>query len=510
MVPPLVVKTSMIKKGVIIAVLALMCALPLVAQNDDDDWLIGDDWLDQSNFDSFSRQATKTFDGFRDSANARFARKLARQWQQVELQKPVDSPRKPGPVTPPKAPAPQEGAKSEVLPQHKTVKPVPSAPSQTRNMPPPEAVGSMERVTVSFHKQSINLDMPKDSLLSRCVLTSNDEKAVGRMWESMTKVGMQTCIDRLLLQQHLLHLNDWGMYDITSRLAAKMFADDNRRAVATVFLMNQMEYDARIARTDKGLASLLALDCMVYSNPFVTFGGRRYFLFMPDGSQRDYYGNLYTYSCTMEGARLPISMVLECAPTLPVAISPKAFSRTVAGKKVEMSVNENLMDFYRDYPHVDISIYANAGVDCLFTAAVGRWFRPMVEGKTNYEAVSVLLHYIQFGFEYGTDEVQFGYEKPFFCEENFYYPMNDCEDRSILFSYLVRYLLGLDVVLLEYPDHVATAVCFAGEIVDGDYIEVDGKHYVLCDPTYIGADVGMAQPAYKSVSANIVKLRPVQ
>ena len=42
----------------------------------------------------------------------------------------------------------------------------------------------------------------------------------------------------------------------------------------------------------------------------------------------------------------------------------------------------------------------------------------------------------------------------------FYYPYCDCEDRSVLYSYLVRNLLKLDVVLLDYPNHIATAVCF--------------------------------------------------
>lgn len=47
---------------------------------------------------------------------------------------------------------------------------------------------------------------------------------------------------------------------------------------------------------------------------------------------------------------------------------------------------------------------------------------------------------------------------------NYYYPYSDCEDRSILFARLVKDLLGLDVVLLYYPAHIATAVCFKGEV----------------------------------------------
>ena len=36
-----------------------------------------------------------------------------------------------------------------------------------------------------------------------------------------------------------------------------------------------------------------------------------------------------------------------------------------------------------------------------------------------------------------------------------------------------------------------------------DYIVVDGKRYTICDPTYIGADIGMCMPKYISVQPEI-------
>ena len=172
-----------------------------------------------------------------------------------------------------------------------------------------------------------------------------------------------------------------------------------------------------------------------------------------------------------------------------------------------MPVNLNMIDFYRHYPQVDMAVYANAAIDEDFAERIEKNFRPMVQGKSTYDAVSALLNYMHYGFDYATDQEQFGYEKPFFCEENYFYSKNDCEDRSILFSRLVRNLLGLDVVLLDYPNHIATAVCFPEGNVQGDYYDVDGKRYVVCDPTYIGASIGMTQPAYRTTLAKIIQLR---
>ncbi len=119
-------------------------------------------------------------------------------------------------------------------------------------------------------------------------------------------------------------------------------------------------------------------------------------------------------------------------------------------------------------------------------------------------AANILLHFVQTAFEYATDDEQFGKERPLFADETLFYPYSDCEDRAILYSVFVRELLGLDVVLLHYPGHLATAVCFDTEVY-GDYMTIDGKRYIVCDPTYINADIGQAMPRFKQTPANIIK-----
>ena len=93
----------------------------------------------------------------------------------------------------------------------------------------------------------------------------------------------------------------------------------------------------------------------------------------------------------------------------------------------------------------------------------------------------------------------------FFAEESLYYPYCDCEDRSILFSRLVRDLLGLKVILVYYPGHLATAVHFTEEI-KGDYIILDDRKYVVCDPTYLGAFVGETMSGMDNSTAKVILL----
>ena len=117
----------------------------------------------------------------------------------------------------------------------------------------------------------------------------------------------------------------------------------------------------------------------------------------------------------------------------------------------------------------------------------------------------MLLRFVQTAFVYRKDETQFGREKPFFAEETLFYPYSDCEDRSVLFAYLVRDLIGLEVIGLDYPGHISTAVKFSTEI-KGDYIESKGKKYIICDPTYINASMGQCIPKYKNVRPDIISV----
>ncbi len=163
------------------------------------------------------------------------------------------------------------------------------------------------------------------------------------------------------------------------------------------------------------------------------------------------------------------------------------------------------MEFFADYPWMSWEHYIRAPLSDNFRNEVLPPMREMVSGLSTFDGVRKLLSFVQFGFEYMTDNDQYGHEKVNFPEENFYYPANDCEDRSILFATLVREIYGLDVVLLHYPNHLSTAVDFGDPTIKGDAISLDGRHYVMCDPTYIGARIGMTMDQYRGVMPEVYR-----
>lgn len=90
-------------------------------------------------------------------------------------------------------------------------------------------------------------------------------------------------------------------------------------------------------------------------------------------------------------------------------------------------------------------------------------------------------------------------------EKSLFYPYCDCEDRSILFTRLIRDLLGLKCILIYYPGHLACAVNFT-ENVTGDYIMLGNQRFIVTDPTYIGAPAGRTMPDMDNKAANVILL----
>ena len=498
-----------------LTLLFFLLAVPAMAQVDDDDWLMDDGWVDQSDFDKFKKESSKAFNDFRDSANARFAKAIEGKWQPFAVSAPIERPHDPEPKVAPVAPKPEPGGEApqdtaSPLPVSVTV-PVPTPRNEPeRKLPPAKPPKNTQSLSLDYYGNVETLEVPLPAEIGKCRLISNSEKDVAALWKTLSNINFQSAINRMIARQNRCHYNDWGMYEMCLRLSKRLFADNpDAQVVATVFLMNQMEYDAKICRTDKGLASMLCIATNVYAVPFIMLDKKHYYIMMPDGGHRNLEGTIHTYQVDFEGASLPIDMQISKAPSFSEKKAMHGYSRTVNGHTVNIDVNQHIVDFYSHYPQVDMTLYANAAVDSSLGRQLEQSFAPLVKGKNEHDAATALLDFIQHGFDYATDDEQFGYEKPFFLAENFYYPKNDCEDRAMLLSWLVRKLLGLDVVLLHYPNHLSMAVNFSS-YESGTYVLVDGKRYVECDPTYIGASIGMTQSAYRQMNAEVIRLGKVK
>ena len=427
--------------------------------------------------------------------------------------KPQTTPDKPQPVAPKAEPT------TPAKPQATPVKPQPVAPkaelttpakpqaTPVKPQPKPKAKPAMQSslqkefypsVAINYCNTKLYIDASMKGVIN---ITSSQECAVADGYEALCRSNYKPLIANCQQAQKDFRLNDWGVFLFVKTAAEALCNDENSCIVMQQFLLNELGYRAKMARRgDRNqLLLFVATDCMVYGHPYFTKEGLNYYNI--NGTEACTF-----YMCNQDSkkAKIPVAMRLNNVPALNSGVVSRQRTNKAGNVSVSVNVSKSLMDFYASMPQCDYGVYAKAPVAGSLAQEVLGTLRPLVQGKSEVDAANLLLNFVQTGFKYATDEEQFGFEKPFFVEELFYYPACDCEDRSVLFGWLVRELLGLDVVYLDYPNHIATAVQFKGD-VKGDFLTVDGKRYTVCDPTYIGASIGMTMPNLRSAGVSILR-----
>ena len=457
-------------------------------------------------FNAYRNQREKDFEEYRRKRSLEFARYLEERWKKFEAYKGIKRPVEPKPKEPVVFDEPDTKIPDLVkIPIRKVVPvtPAPVTPSPVKLPPLKENVLVASKTKFMFLNTPCYLAMDQSL---KFTLKGISEKNIADAYKRLSGSRYDAFYNDCAQIYQRLNLNGWGAFLLTRDIAKRLQGAGNEAVLLQAVLMTQLGYDVRMGVGDNRLCLMMASTESIAEYGYLKVDGRNYYIM--DSTFRN--GPFYTYEKNIDGAVRPIDfdnpvdMKLDYAATTVRQIRSLKYPQMSA----QVSVNRNLIDYYKEMPPLAgncWNVYARQALENPCYRMLLPQLRQYVTGKGQKEAASMLLDWVQTGFQYKTDDEQFGYEKPFFKEEIFFYPYCDCEDRSILYSYLIHQLLQLDVVFIYSPGHVFTAVCF-DDPVEGDYIQIDGKKYIICDPTYIGADVGRCMPNYKNASFEAVRI----
>lgn len=481
------------RTGILILFFWMSAAGPVVAQVDQD-------------FESFVKRTQKDFQNFQERTNAEFAAFLKESWEKFSALSAVLLPVRPEPVKPVVL-RPQDKPivleypislviKIPALPRPEPIPDELVRPSGEKKNPEPDG-----RFEFLFFNTPCRVNIKPDQTFA---LNDISEKSIGKAWEELSGPAYNSLIAECLDLKTELALNDWGYVSLVKQLAQACLGEGrtNECIFMQMYILARSGYKAKVARADQQLVLCLAMNNPLYGISYIKMDGDTYYLMnMPQGGK-----TIYTYTKNFYDKAFPLDMHIETEPHLKLNLKETHYYQAWKYPDLIMhvGVNENLIQFYKTYPQCDWLIYAQTPMSLQLREAILPVLKAAIQGKEKTEAAGIILDFVQTAFKYKTDEEQFGYEKPFFPDEVFYYPYSDCEDRAILYTTLVKELLGLEVVLLHYPDHLATAVCFQEE-AEGDYIIIEGRKFLICDPTYINAPIGCAMPQYKNVGAEVIR-----
>lgn len=325
--------------------------------------------------------------------------------------------------------------------------------------------------------------------------TGISEQDVKEFWLQLSSFNFNRILSDFSKYKLALGYNDWAALKWVQALAEAIYPANiySEQEIFSVFILNQLELQVRLARVNDKLVTLFSSLQNVYARKYIVINTYPYYLAedIPSASQ------VYTYRSEYSKPSRPLDLRILTPLKLSDGSNDLQITKysSVWERSLNFSASNSLLDFFNEYPQLDAKVYASAAPTEGFLDA----FKTMISKLMKQDHITIinnLLCFMHLDFKYKIDQEQFGKEKPFFCEENFIYSYNDCEDRSILLSSLIRNLLNLKVVLLDYDDHMAVAVNLP-ETIKGDHLVLNNEMYYVCDPTYIGATIGMSMPKYK-------------
>ena len=461
----------------------------------------------KTEFNRYRQQKKTEFEQYRQRLNEEFAARLSGEWKQYKPESKQEraanpKPPKPSVVDKTKPTAPVKVPVKSVVPPEKKIADVPvTLPKIDMRKPAQEYP-----VRFNFYNTPCGIGEFDTSSLS---FSSTDNSAISKAWKRLTaNDNIEPLLADCLRLREEMQLCDWGFLQLVDKVAATLYpGSSDKQAFLATALMLQVGYDCRLLDVGGRLALAYHPSHTVYGQSRVKVDGKDYNVFGPLANELT---GVRTYPGDFRKSPTPIRMAVDRYPRFSAPNPPaKTYSSAswTAAPPFELTVNKSVMDFFDTYPIVDWNLYGMAPVSPQIERTLFPVMQVLTEGLSEEEAVNVVMSYMNYGFKYMTDDGQFGREKPFFPDENFYYPYNDCEDRAILFSRIVKQVLGLDAVYLFYPGHLAAAVKFSpGVNVKGATVDVDGVSYVVCDPTCIGAKAGYLHPSFRKQPVKVYKV----
>lgn len=369
-------------------------------------------------------------------------------------------------------------------------------------------------VEVDFYGEKLYFNV-SDSL--KLKLNGLSESSVACYFRTISNFAVESSEvwNEILVVSEKFGLNEWGKFLLLQKIAESLFQDINERVLFCFYMLrNEGFYKVKVARgsVSNNLVLMMALD---NTKEVYEYG---YFVFVEQDVKMKYYlvygagreeTRIYSYSLNKQDLHLnQLSLDFDSVLSIGACDRVRELRVDKLNKTIDLPFNSRNIAFLNDVPQTAFPIYFASALPLESQEVLEANFGNLRNEYSVVDAVNILLDFVQNSFAYKTDNDQFGYEKYFYPEESLGYPYCDCEDRSALFGWLVRTYVGLPVIGLQYPGHLATAVAFGDDVViDGTGFVYGGKKYYVCDPTYRNAKAGMAMPEFKSVMPTVIKLK---
>lgn len=383
---------------------------------------------------------------------------------------------------------------------------------------------NFEKASINFFSEIILIEYDPSMLE---IDFDNDFSADGfrNYYNQLNSTKYINIISNCLITRQNLQLNDWFYYRLLQEFTNTILRDKSlaQRTLFLWFLLHKSYFKVQINYNNTEVFLSVYTEDKLYDVPMRGYEQGWFIDLEQDNTNilTSTLSALSDHKCLTLTKGRAFSFKID---KLPLFANPKIekkdlfFIHNNQDYKVTVHINKSVMWAMYGYPEISIVEHAKIPLSASAETSLIEPLKNYSKTMNEVEGVSFLLSFVRNSKKYANDlyyltkknvgaitkpstnpapagSEAVGFQKQenltFTPEETLYYDYSDCEDRSVLFAYLVRNVLNMEAILLDYPEHAAVAVLLKEPI--GQTIEYNGKKYTLCDPTGPGNNLKVGE-----------------
>jgi hypothetical protein len=481
----------------------------------------------EKEMNQFEAKVNREMDSLRTAHDKAFAKMLEGNWKREDLFPSKPASEKPKPIAPPVFEPDAEQNDKQDISQGLSEGASQDLPKDFPQELPQDLPKDVQQELSQDVPQELPQDLPEELAFNKAFQFQNESlfgnewkmimlssnwptlagspgpSSITSYWKSCSEKEYDLMLAYFNYQKSQFGLSDWGVYQMVQVVATNNFSSKNNQNLFLWFTLVQLGYDARIMYGENQIVLTLPFNDMLYGKSYFEFNGHNYFILDAKSPNA-----LYTYSSQHESAKKLLTLANTPSAKFPEKWTDRRFDFKFNRNTEHVSLPylTHRTSFNATIPQTELDYYFGQPLPASFKERLHKALDAKLEScGSEREKVRYLYALVCQSIPYKTDQDQFQYEKFCIPEEVLAYPFADCEDRTFLLNALVTELVGVETIGLNYPGHVAMAVRLKEQKNSDAIIQFNGKDYVYCDPTYIGADVGKMPESYRGVTPVVIR-----
>jgi hypothetical protein len=481
----------------------------------------------EKEMNQFEAKVNREMDSLRTAHDKAFAKMLEGNWKREDLFPSKPASEKPKPIAPPVFEPDAEQNDKQDISQGLSEGASQDLPKDFPQELPQDLPKDVQQELSQDVPQELPQDLPEELAFNKAFQFQNESlfgnewkmimlssnwptlagspgpSSITSYWKSCSEKEYDLMLAYFNYQKSQFGLSDWGVYQMVQVVATNNFSSKNNQNLFLSFTLVQLGYDARIMYGENQIVLTLPFNDMLYGKSYFEFNGHNYFILDAKSPNA-----LYTYSSQHESAKKLLTLANTPSAKFPEKWTDRRFDFKFNRNTEHVSLPylTHRTSFNATIPQTELDYYFGQPLPASFKERLHKALDAKLEScGSEREKVRYLYALVCQSIPYKTDQDQFQYEKFCIPEEVLAYPFADCEDRTFLLNALVTELVGVETIGLNYPGHVAMAVRLKEQKNSDAIIQFNGKDYVYCDPTYIGADVGKMPESYRGVTPVVIR-----